>query len=72
MKREHFGACNVLVRKANRPLGFQWSGSYPTMEGAIDELDPFQGFDLVGACGKGPSDEWIASADGFARRTQSE
>lgn len=57
--REHFGACNVLTRDNERPI--LWTGSYPTMEGAINALDPFQGFDLVGACGNGPSDEWIAS-----------
>jgi hypothetical protein len=35
MKREHFGSCDVFHFDL-------WGGSYPTMEGAISALDPFQ------------------------------
>jgi hypothetical protein len=37
-KREHWGACMVRVITGALSSG----GPYPTMEGAIDALDPFQ------------------------------
>jgi hypothetical protein len=40
VKREHFGSCSVHTR----PVGgiSTWRGCYPTLEGAIETLDPFQ------------------------------
>lgn len=38
-KREHWGSCRVEVSRR----GFYSSGPYPTMEGAIEALDPFNG-----------------------------
>lgn len=35
-KREHFGLCYVSIN------GIASIGGYPTMEGAISALDPFQ------------------------------
>jgi hypothetical protein len=52
----------AVVRFPARGTSYAWAGlapglgGYPSMEGAIDALDPFQGFDLVGACGHGPHD----------------
>ncbi len=47
-KREHFGPCNVFSRDDERFPASRWTGLYPTMEGAIDALDPFQGTHHVG------------------------
>ncbi len=51
--REHFGACDVFNRTdVDLTMGdvkrtSRWCGSYPTMEGAIDQLDPFQARPLL-------------------------
>lgn len=40
VKRDHFGYCMVHVHQTDRRMS---GGPYPTMEGAIEAHDPFNG-----------------------------